>query len=282
MRIDTPFIIGDLGRIMRGDERRAVRPQVMNLLVYLASQDGAMVKSESLLQDLWPNKVVTDATLYNCIAELRRLLDDGADQRRYIETVHKRGYRLLQPTEFPSARRADAEQRLSGNPEAQEALQLGMQRLSRHNLEGWKQAESYFQRAATLDPQNAVAWQKLAESIVAQFGTFEKSADQFYRALQAAERAIALDDSNGFAWISRAKAEAAIAKIEARDVPERRLLGMYQRASELLPDSDDAARELGAFLVRIPNKAAAAIQHLESAVRLDPLRAENHFALGQA
>ena len=103
MRTNKPFMIGDwkvepdLDRIVRGTERRAVRPQVMSLLVYLAAQGGSVAKSEKLLRDLWPNKIVTDATLYNCIAELRRLLDDGSGNRRYVETIHKKGYRLREP-----------------------------------------------------------------------------------------------------------------------------------------------------------------------------------------
>lgn len=288
MRIDQPFKVGDWtvepdrGCIVRDDERRALRPQVMSLLVYLASQDGAMVKSGDILRDLWANRVVTDATLYNCIAELRRLLDEGVGEHRYIETVHKKGYRLCVPVKLIPNQRTSQLQYASCNSEAETALQLGAQRLNRRNLEGWKQAERYFRRAVDLDSANPVAWQKLAASIVAQFGTFEKTVDQLSEALQAAERAIELDGGNGLAWICKARAEAAIAKVKGYDITLELLLPMYERAAELLPDSDEAAREFGNFLIRWPGKADLAIEHLEQSVRLDPLNAENHFALGQA
>ena len=87
----------DLDRISRGGEKRALRPQVMELLVYLARRGGEVCRSEELLTDLWPNKVVTDATLYNCVAELRHQLDEGADGPGYIQTIPKKGYRLLAP-----------------------------------------------------------------------------------------------------------------------------------------------------------------------------------------
>ena len=288
MRTDKPFMIGewkvepDLDRIVRGTERRALRPQVMSLLVYLAARGGSVAKSEKLLQDLWPNKIVTDATLYNCIAELRRLLDDGRGNRRYVETVHKKGYRLREPVTTLADSGERTEQKSTGNPEAEKALLLGNQRLNRRNLEGWKQAESYFRRAVQLDPDCSGAWQKLAESIVVQFSTFEISPHQLHEALAAAERAIELDDQNGLAWISKARAEAAIATAEDRVASSRPLLRMYERALELLPESAEVLREFGLFLIRLPGKAQTAVSHLKASVRLDPLTADNHFALGQA
>ena len=288
MSIDKPFMIGewkvepDLDRIVRGTERRAVRPQVMSLLVYLAARNGSVAKSEELLHDLWPNKIVTDATLYNCIAELRRLLDDGRGGRRYIETVHKKGYRLREPVTTLTDSHERTELQSTDNPEAHKALLLGNQRLDRRNLEGWKQAETYFRRAVALDPECSIAWQKLAESIAVQFGTFAKSANQLHEALAAAERAIELDEQNGLAWVSRARAEAAIARAEDRAASSQRLLHMYEHAVELLPDSAEVLREVGLFLIRLPGQAPTAATHLKASVRLDPLTADNHFALGQA
>jgi DNA-binding winged helix-turn-helix (wHTH) protein len=40
---------------------------------------------------------VSDAALTSCIQELRDALRDEARQRKYIETLHRRGYRLLVP-----------------------------------------------------------------------------------------------------------------------------------------------------------------------------------------
>lgn len=87
----------DLDRISRGDEQRTLRPRVMELLVYLAKQEGQMARSDALMNDLWRNRVVTDATLYNCIAELRHQLDGGSDGPGSIQTIPKKGYRLLLP-----------------------------------------------------------------------------------------------------------------------------------------------------------------------------------------
>lgn len=94
------FTVGDWriepesDRIMRDCETRYLRPQVMELLVYLAKHQGRVVSSEELLDDLWAGKIVTGSTVYNCVAELRNALTDDQDAHPYIETIPKKGYRL--------------------------------------------------------------------------------------------------------------------------------------------------------------------------------------------
>src|SRR5262249_1202560 len=56
----------------------------------------------------WPNTVVTEDVLKRCIAELRRAFDDDARNPRFIETISKRGYRLVAPVSAPPAEIAPA------------------------------------------------------------------------------------------------------------------------------------------------------------------------------
>jgi TolB-like protein/DNA-binding winged helix-turn-helix (wHTH) protein/Tfp pilus assembly protein PilF len=74
-----------------------LRPQVMELLVFLASHAGQVVSVEDLLDKVWPGKVVTDGTLYNCVGELRKAIASLDDTRSYIENIAKKGYRLSVP-----------------------------------------------------------------------------------------------------------------------------------------------------------------------------------------
>lgn len=103
MPASGPFRVGewtaepDLDRLARGDERVPLRPQVMRLLVYLAERAGDVVHSEDLMRDLWSGKIVSDATLYNCVAELRNVLDRDRESASAIQTVPKKGYRLKLP-----------------------------------------------------------------------------------------------------------------------------------------------------------------------------------------
>lgn len=70
----------------------------MELLVFLADRRGEVIRRDELLEVIWPGVVVGDETLTQAITKLRRALGDDARAPRYIETISKRGYRLLAPT----------------------------------------------------------------------------------------------------------------------------------------------------------------------------------------
>lgn len=95
-RVGSWQVDPDLDQLSRGTEVVKVRRQVMDLLVYLAERPGQMVGSDDLLDGLWSGKFVTSTSVYNCVGELRRALASDT-QQTYIETIPKRGYRLLAP-----------------------------------------------------------------------------------------------------------------------------------------------------------------------------------------
>jgi TolB-like protein len=78
-------------------EGRTVRlePKVMGVLLYLAQHPGETLSKEQLFQAVWPNIIVTEDALKRCIAELRRAFGDDARNPQIIETISKRGYRLV-------------------------------------------------------------------------------------------------------------------------------------------------------------------------------------------
>jgi TolB-like protein len=69
----------------------------MEVLLCLAQHPGETLSKEQLFQAVWPNITVTEDVLKRCIAELRRAFDDDAREPRIIETISKRGYRLVAP-----------------------------------------------------------------------------------------------------------------------------------------------------------------------------------------
>ena len=102
-RRTAPFRLGDLEvhpasgevRARRGVER--LRPLLMDVLLRLAASPGEVVRRETLLEEVWPRRMVNDEVLSRAIAELRTALGDDARQARYIETLPKIGYRLAAP-----------------------------------------------------------------------------------------------------------------------------------------------------------------------------------------
>jgi DNA-binding winged helix-turn-helix (wHTH) protein/Tol biopolymer transport system component len=98
-----PFRLGDLEVMPSSGELRGrrgvqrVRPLLMDILLRLAAEPGEVVRRETLLEDVWPRRMVNDEVLSRAIAELRTALGDEARDARYIETLPKIGYRLLAP-----------------------------------------------------------------------------------------------------------------------------------------------------------------------------------------
>ena len=66
-----------------------------HVLLALGQHTGDVVSKQTLFRTVWKDRVVSDAALTSCIQELREALHDEARKPRYIETLHRRGYRLL-------------------------------------------------------------------------------------------------------------------------------------------------------------------------------------------
>jgi len=67
----------------------------MQVLVCLAEHTGEPVSKEELMKTVWPDTFVTDDVLTRSVSELRRVFEDDAKDPRVIQTIPKRGYRLL-------------------------------------------------------------------------------------------------------------------------------------------------------------------------------------------
>src|SRR5205814_2253842 len=68
---------------------------MMEVLVCLAEHTGEVVCKGKLLQTVWPDTFVSDDVLKRSVSELRRVFGDDAHESRIIETIPKRGYRLV-------------------------------------------------------------------------------------------------------------------------------------------------------------------------------------------
>ena len=84
-----------LDALRRGGETVRLEPKAMELLVVLASRPGQVVSREELLSAAWPGVVVGDEALSQVVTKLRKALGDDARVPTYIETIPKRGYRLI-------------------------------------------------------------------------------------------------------------------------------------------------------------------------------------------
>ena len=100
------FRVGDwlvepsLDRLSRNGSILRIRPQLTNLLVLLARHAGRTVSKDEIIASVWDGQFVAESGMTRCVAELRHALEDDAREPRLIETIPKRGYRLVAPVVF--------------------------------------------------------------------------------------------------------------------------------------------------------------------------------------
>ena len=82
-------------RLWRGAQAVPLTPKALAVLRYLVEKRGRLVTKDELLNTMWPGVHVGDAVLKSCILEIRRAMDDPARSPKFIETVHRRGYRFV-------------------------------------------------------------------------------------------------------------------------------------------------------------------------------------------
>ncbi|ATB56716.1 transcriptional regulator [Xanthomonas citri pv. fuscans] len=78
-----------------------LEPRMMEVLIALAERAGEVISAEQLLIEVWHGSFYGDNPVHKTIAQLRRKLGDDSRQPRFIETIRKRGYRLLPKVMFP-------------------------------------------------------------------------------------------------------------------------------------------------------------------------------------
>jgi pimeloyl-ACP methyl ester carboxylesterase/DNA-binding winged helix-turn-helix (wHTH) protein len=76
--------------LLRGSDEIRLRPKSFDVLRYLVEHTGRLISKEELLQAIWPDVVVTEDSLVQCIGDIRTALGDNA--HRIIKTVPRRGY----------------------------------------------------------------------------------------------------------------------------------------------------------------------------------------------
>ena len=100
-------VLPERGLVRDGEEEIHLEPKVMDVFVLLASHDGEVVNRDQLVDAIWDGRPVTDEVITRSIAVLRRNLGDDAKAPQFIETLPRRGYRVMLPVVQPEAPVAD-------------------------------------------------------------------------------------------------------------------------------------------------------------------------------
>lgn len=96
-QIGTWVACSDSDTIRMDGVQHKLERRAMEALVLLCSRAGEVVKKEDLIENVWGRLAVSDHSVAMVISQLRRAFRDDARAPQYIETITKRGYRLIAP-----------------------------------------------------------------------------------------------------------------------------------------------------------------------------------------
>lgn len=103
---ERPFRLGEwlveprLNRLTRDGESIQIELKMMDVLVCLARCAGEVVTRRQLVDSVWDEGFVADNTISHAVAQLRKAFGDSHRNPMFIETIHRRGYRLIAPVHF--------------------------------------------------------------------------------------------------------------------------------------------------------------------------------------
>lgn len=98
---EQPFQVGDwyvnpeMDQIQRGKQIIRLEPKVMGVLVFLANRPGKVITREELETSVWAGTVVGYDALTSTMLKLRKAFNDNPKNPQIIETIPKKGYRLV-------------------------------------------------------------------------------------------------------------------------------------------------------------------------------------------
>ncbi len=98
----------DTGVLHRANEETLLPPRASEVLTVLLENAGRLVSKDDLLDAVWDEAYVTESSLTHFISLLRKALGDDTRDPRYIQTLHRRGYRFIADVErrFSTAARS--------------------------------------------------------------------------------------------------------------------------------------------------------------------------------
>lgn len=106
--VDDWLVEPETGQVTNRLRTVRLEPQVMKVLVHLASNSGDVVTKQEIIDALWQRRHTSDAALARCIFTIRRAFGDDRKQPRFIKTIPKIGYKMvaqISKSETPVARR---------------------------------------------------------------------------------------------------------------------------------------------------------------------------------
>jgi DNA-binding winged helix-turn-helix (wHTH) protein len=266
-RAERPFVLGDWlvdparGTIRHrgGEGETRLEPQAMALLLLFAASSGKVVSKDEIIASVWRGRAIGDDTLAAAVSKLRSSLGETR-HKRYIETLPKRGYRLLAMVE------GDGAAALPEQPsDASALIAKGRAAMRLPTPSSLAQARVYFEGAIDAAPKNAAAQEALAEVLLLQNFMGQGDAALLLTAARTAARAaLAQDETLASAWAALGYATLLIERdFAAADAHLRKAIA--------LDLGSVPARRQRSFALLCVGRFVDAEREARAAVEIDPL-----------
>jgi len=270
--------------VHQADELLQLPHLSFQMLRVLLDSAPDVVSIDGLIQQVWDNRTVSDDTVTQRVALLRKALQRGsADNTRYIQSIRGQGYRWQPPVQQKSSvqttRRSVLwwittaavlllttsgllwfDQQRSGKNQptikslmpTTEYTTQGWQYLDKHESKSVRLAADLFRKALEQQPDDVNALTGLSIALSHQVTKFNQSAVILTEARQLAELAVELNSSHAQAW-------AALAFVHDANGDIDQAISGYEKAISLDPDNTSTISSL-AYLYGVKGRLAEALQ----------------------
>ena len=224
----------------------------MDVLEYLAARPGVVISKIELKSALWPSEFVVDEAVRRCISQIRKAFADDAVAPSYVETVPKRGYRLIGEVRPLQNRQQSRVFRASAVAASLLSLLIAPILASTPDFSGSKMPDGLDLHA-------------IAEDEYSQYDS-----DGIESAIKMYEFLIALDanDASAYAGLANSLMQSYLRTQNDISIAEKARAAAL-RARQLDPDSPAAHKALGSYY-HFQGKRQRALQSYADAVRIDP------------
>lgn len=257
----------EVGELRRGGEVVSLRPKPLLVLARLVENAGSLTPRDELMQTVWGDvHLASDTVLHTAIGEVRQVLEDNASRPRFVETVHRRGYRFIAPVrrvdDVPATESGSTERTLATSRTRRAAavivVAVGLGAL-------WMAVRAAPRAAAPGRPVDA-SEKLLRARYLVNHGTPEEIAT----GARQLRDAVIQPDAGALAWSGLAVGELRLGNTDAaRDAASHAL--------QFDPDSGEAYRVLGQALM-VQGDMQEAERLLLTALELDPSTGKAHYA----
>jgi len=242
-----PFILDEKAReLALSGTPVAVQPLVFDLLAYLVRNAGRVIPKDELMDALWPDVTVTEASLQRLVSLARRALETGG-LATAIRSYVRHGYRLAIDDPAPDSASPAAG---AGSPTRARAMELARRR-------EWEEAAGAF---AQLDGEG-----QLEASDLDHWALAVECQGRPAETIPVLSRAVAAHIEEGHPHFA-ARAAVTIAKIELERSASAAAAGWLDRADALLGDTDDPC--ISAYLLWMRSRLVNFGGHMEEALAL--------------